>query len=298
MPKKANFEKTTLSHLANEISSHGMLPGIWFEFETCNDTAFLYSSEKDAIIKRYDKEVNGERSFYNFSNERVREYLKDKVREFYDMGFRFIKNDYNHSVGIGCTNNYDGESAPEGAIRNINAFYSFIDELYREFPDLIIENCGSGALRSDNKTLRRFYLQSTSDQEFYYNNPSIIMGTMAQLPPEKAGIWSYPYPVMYEERIGFTASEEYIESRKDGYETAFNMVNSMMGAMYLSGRIDLCDEMNFNLVKESVEIYKRIRRIIPKCRPVYPTGLCRINEKSRQLSGCYRTKSCCLRYGT
>lgn len=277
--KKEYFGEIGLADLAKKISSLGMVPGIWFEFDACSDTAELYQTEKDAIIKRHDAEIGGPRSFYNFSNKKVCEFLKSKVAEVYDMGYRFIKNDYNRTIGIGCTNNYDGNSPAEGEIRNANAFYAFIDDLHESFPGLMIENCGSGAMRSENKTLKRFYLQSTSDQEYYYNNPSIIMGTMPLLPPEKAGIWSYPYPALFDVRHDFKPDEEYIAERKDGYETSFNMVTSMMGTMYLSGRIDCCDEENFALVKESVGMYKEIRHLISKSHTVYPTGLCGINEK-------------------
>ena len=279
VPKEKYYSEITLSDLAKEIESLGMIPGIWFEFDACNDTAYGYNLDKDAVIRRYDKAVGGERTFYNFKNQKVREYLASRVEEVYNAGYRFIKNDYNKSIGIGCTNNYDGESPAQGAIENANAFYDFINELYRRFPGLIIENCGSGALRSDNKTLKNFYLQSTSDQELYDNNPSIVMGTMLQMPPEKAGIWSYPYPVMYSERENFVATDEYVAKMADGYETSFNMVTAMTGALYLSGRIDLCDEKNFGLVKDAVSFYKNIRDNIPDSRPVYPLGLCRINEK-------------------
>lgn len=107
----------------------------------------------------------------------------------------------------------------------------FIENLYQEFPNLMIENCGGGALRSDHKTLRHFALQSTSDQELYENNPSILMGSLLQYPPEKAGVWSYPYPVMYEEAADFKLTDEYIARMADGRQTAFNMITAMMGVL-------------------------------------------------------------------
>lgn len=117
-----------------------------------------------------------------------------RVAYVYNVGYRYIKNDYNLSAIVGCTNNFDGNSPAKGLIENTNAFYDFIDSLYRNFLELIMENCSSGALREDNKTLRRFSLQSTSDQEIYINNPSIVMGSEAIMPPEKSGLWVYPYP--------------------------------------------------------------------------------------------------------
>jgi len=54
-------------------------------------------------------------------------------------------------------------------------------------------NMKTGAMRCDNSFLRIFDSQNTSDQEFYYNYPPIIQGALANIPPEQAGIWAYPF---------------------------------------------------------------------------------------------------------
>lgn len=278
--KEDHFANYSLEELANIIKGKGMIPGIWLELDACNNTAFGYKPNEDWVIKRYGRCVgeNG-RHFYNFCNKDVRDYLKGIIKNLYDMGYRYIKNDYNQTTGIGCTNNYDGDSPSEGLIRNNAAFLSFIDELYVEFPGLVIENCGSGGMREDNSMLRHFALQSTSDQELYDNNPSIVMGSVALMPPEKAGIWSYPYPAMIDERLTFTVTDEYRSRMADGRQTVFNMVNAMNGVLYLSGRVDLCDEKNFDYIKEAIGFYKDIRASITKSRPIYPLGMCTMNAK-------------------
>ena len=289
LPKNKYYDLSGLKKIADYIKQKNMIPGIWLELESCQNTAYGYSMENDSILKRYDTAIGGWMGFYNFSNPNVCKYLTNKIEALYNIGFRFVKNDYNASIGIGATNNYDGESPAEGAIVNANAFYDFVDSLYEKFPDIIIENCGSGALRCDNKMLRRCSLQSTSDQEFYYNNPSIAMGSMANMPPEKAGIWAYPYPAAYPyvngEYVPFAPDNEYSEKMTDGKETVFNMVTAMTGYLYLSGRIDYCDENNFAFIKEAIDFYKRIRRYIPVSRPIFPIGMIGINEKKTAALG-------------
>lgn len=279
IPKAEVYKDIDLKYIADKIKEKGMIPGIWFEFDACFDNAKLVSEDVNNVLCRYGKPAGATyRYFYNFKSERVCSYLAERVKFVYDMGYRYIKNDYNWSIGTGCTNNYDGDSPAEGLIENINAFYEFIDSLYEKFPGLIMENCGSGALREDNKTLRRFSLQSTSDQEIYLNNPSIAMGSEAIIPPEKAGLWVYPYPTSAEVKEKFKLTEAYVNDRKDGKETAFNIITGLMGAMYLSGRIDLCDEVNFELIKKGTEIFKEIRKYIPQSRPIYPTGMHKMND--------------------
>lgn len=274
------YSQTSLKEIADIIKEKGMIPGIWFELDSCDINSIGARLDDNALLKRFGEPVgNRGRCFYNMTNEKVREYLKDKVRTLYNMGFRYIKNDYNLSTGIGCTNTYAGESLAEGLIENANAFYEFINGLYEEFPDIIIENCSSGALRCDNKILRNFALQSTSDQELYENNPSIVMGSVAVMPPEKAGIWSYPYPVTLYERENFIPTDEYLNKRVDGKETVFNTVTAMLGAFVQSGRIDFADKKNTGLIKKGIALYKKIREYIVKSHPVYPMGLCKIGEK-------------------
>ena len=65
----------------------------------------------------------------------------------------------------------------------------------------------------------------------------------------------------------------------DGRQTVFNMVNAMNGVLYLSGRVDLCDEKNFDYIKEAIGFYKDIRASITKSRPIYPLGMCTMNAK-------------------
>ncbi len=279
MPAKAVYRECALEEVAGKIRAKGMIPGIWLELETCTPTAAGAEICGEAVLKRYHNRIGREKWFYNFCRDEVREYLLGKVDALYRMGFRYIKNDYNHSLGIGCTNNYAGDSAAEGMIRSHDAFLNFIEELYRRYPDLRLENCGSGGLRSENKTLRHFLLQSISDQERYENNPSILMGSIAALPPEKAGIWVYPYPAAYGDDKDFLPDRKYMEHMADGKQTAFNLVCGLMGTMYLSGRIDLCDEHNLSLVRQGAVLYKKNRKEIMHSSPVYPTGVHNINEK-------------------
>ena len=151
---------------------------------------------------------------------------------------------------------------------------SFYKELSDEFDGLILENCGSGAMRSDLGILSDFTLQSTSDECCYQYYPSIISGSVAVMPPEKAGIWCYPYPIRNNpnlDKFPF-GSEEYKNFMADGEETVFNMVNGLMGCMYLSGRIDEADAINKSLIHEGTEVFKKYRCHTADAYPVWPCG--------------------------
>ncbi len=263
------FGDYKFSEIIKYIKSKGMKPGIWFELETCVPQSKIFKMCNDSVLVRDGKPVGNGRCFLNFKNPNIRKYLTERIEYFYNMGVRFIKNDYNHTTGIGCDNS--GQSYAYGLVENTKAFYAFIDELCERFPELIIENCGSGAMRCDNGTLRHFSLQSSSDQELFYNNPSIVWGMQRCMLPEKTGIWSFPFP-LENNQISLDLSiydDEYYKKMSDGEQTIYNMACAMFGVMYLSGHIEMCDNYNKQLIKDGVEIYKKDRKFLLNALPLF-----------------------------
>ncbi len=268
------FGKEGLAGIIAMIKENGMLPGLWFELEAAGEETALVKQEEAAMLRRNGKTVSAERGFFDLSNPRVREHLLSAVDRVYRLGVRYIKNDYNNATGIGTGLSPADYNANER--RRDKAVCDLIDELYRRYPDIIIENCGSGGMREDNGTLSHFHIQSTSDQEMYYNYASIAAATNALMPPEKAGNWANPYFLgegEYEEFDRGGDTKALIERNSDGEATIFSMVNGMAGVPMISGRIDYLDGRNLALAKEAVDCYKRIREVLAGSYAVYPTGM-------------------------
>lgn len=254
--------------LVDYIISKGMKPGIWFEMETCSSDSTVYNLCENAVLKRDGNVVESTRAFANFACKEVVEYFKERIDYFYSMGIRYIKNDYNHTLGCGCD---DGDkNYGLGILRSIRAYYSFIDEINARYPDLIIENCASGAMRCDSGTMKHFYLESISDQEHFFNIPSIIQGMYKCMPPEKCLIWSYPYPLYCADRFNFdkVMTKEHLDTFADGSETAYNMASTLFGVPLLSGHIECADNYNKKLIKKALELYKADRDFIKESFPL------------------------------
>ena len=268
-PENARFDGG-FDEMIKYISSKGMQPGVWLEIDSITENSDFFANNKDCLLKKCGHFAGGGgRYLADFTQSEVRNRFMKIFDMLYSKGVRFIKNDYNQTSGIG----YDGGS--EKLRECSEAFNGFIDEVCEKYPDLIIENCGSGAMRADGETMKHFQMFSTSDQEMYYNNPSIVSGTQAYSAPEKCGIWSYPYPLKYDnlsESYDEYFNGECISKYKNGEETSFNMINSMFGVMYLSGHIEYADEKNFNLIADGVELYKKNRDFIKEAYPIYPCG--------------------------
>lgn len=280
IPCDEHFAPYTLESILKMIKDSGMIPGLWFEFESCPDTAAYLKTDPNARLMRNGEVISKPSGFYDLTNESVYNYLMKAVDNAYKMGMRYIKNDYNKSTGIGF-----GDECCDYSLNNqkmCKAIYRFIDELYDKYPDIIIENCGSGAMRQDNGTLSHFHIQSTSDQEMYYSYAPIAAAAASLMPPEKAGNWAYPYFLGEDEYKDFDVGKEtdfLIERNLDGEESIFAMINGMVGVLYMSGRIDYLDEKNYALVKEAVDTYKKIRPFISSSYAVYPTGMGTIGKR-------------------
>ena len=258
------------------ILSKGMIAGVWFEFETIPH-ALIDMLGKDIAITRNGEVVAPNRPLANMRSSALLKYLNERVDFIYDLGVRYIKNDHNNTEFTGS--DICGEPASVGLERNNEAFLEFIDGVKKRHPDLYIENCGSGAMRSDNGTLKHFDLQSTSDQEEYLLNPSIASGSLALMPPEKAGIWCYPYPLTFDYRNDDRPSDFVLKNAEDGEQTIFNFVTALIGKPYISGRIDCADENNLKLIKEGVKTAKKLAKFIENGYPVFPAGTLRMSEK-------------------
>ena len=149
----------------------------------------------------------------------------------------------------------------------------------------MLENCGSGGMRADYDMMRIFDIQSTSDQEIAANYPSIAQGALAHIPPEKAGMWAYPYPHLYDE---FYGGKEVDAQKYDEESIVYTMLVGMSGVLYLSGRIDKATSLGKDLIMEGVECYKRIRGITARSYPTFPNGFARIWEKEKPVVILYR----------
>lgn len=280
LPEDSLFGEGGVQGILNEIAARGMKPGVWLEVESVGVVSGFAQAHPEALLRRNGQVIGGGRCFMDFRNPDVRAHIRAVFERLYAMGIRYVKNDYNQTVGIGIDTPGEPDKNPAEALsEHAAAVLSLIDEVCTAHPDFIIESCCSGAMRSDFGSVRHFYLQSASDQEDYLRNPSVVTGLSACLPPERIGVWACPYPVAIDYRESFRPSEDFTARFADGRVTVHNMVTGMMGLMYLSGHIDCADEFNLSLMQQAATIYKRNRATVMRAVPIYPMGTLRLSER-------------------
>ena len=144
------FGEAGLKGLADTIRAHGMGLGLWLEPEVIGVKSPLAQSlPDDAFFQRHGVRVcDSGRYLLDFRSPAAREHVTRTVdRLIDDFGAVFFKFDYNTVPGVGT--DLDAESAGAGLLGHCRAYLDWLDDLRRRHPDVMIENCGSGAMRAD-----------------------------------------------------------------------------------------------------------------------------------------------------
>jgi len=254
-PSQTRFPRGIEEVLAR-IRDHGMVAGLWLEPEVIGVRSPIADKlPTEAFWQRGGvRVVEHDRYHLDLRHPRAVAHLDEVVDRLVEqLGVGYLKLDYNIDPGPGTDLDADGPGA--GLLGHNRAHLAWLDRVRDRHPDLILENCASGAMRMDYALLSRFHLQSTSDQQDYRRYPPIAAAAPMSVLPEQAANWAYPQPAMSAEQI------------------AFCLVTGMMGRLYLSGHIDLMRPEQRRLVADGVIAYKALRHEIARAVPFWPLGL-------------------------
>jgi len=245
-----------LKFILDHIRERGMVPGVWMEPEVVGITSNAAQSLPDsAFLQRGGVRITErDRYLLDLRSPAAVDHLNAAVdRLINDLGVGYFKFDYNVTPGPGT--DLDTPSVGHGLLEHNRALLAWLDALLDRHPELVIENCGSGAMRSDFAMLSRLALQSTSDQEDPRLYPAIAVGALVHILPEQAGNWAYVQPEMTDEEIVFT------------------MCTGLAGRLYQSGHLDRMTPQQRELVAAGIAVHKEIRGDLVRSTPRFPTGL-------------------------
>ncbi len=244
-----------LKSVLDQIRQAGMVPGLWLEPEVAGAKSVLAQRPDNWFLMRHGKRVfKNSRLLLDFRNPEVRSYLDQVIaRLVNEYGIGYIKMDYNVDSLQGTELNAD--SFGQGLLEHNRAQLAWLDGILNRYPELVVENCGSGGGRMDYAMLSRLQIQSMTDQENYLKLPAILVGASAAVLPEQLAIWSYPL------------------ANADADQASFNMVTAMMCRIHQSGNLDSLSPEAAAQVAAGIRIYKEgLRKHIPEAVPFYPLG--------------------------
>jgi alpha-galactosidase len=238
------------------IKAEGMVPGIWIEPEVVGVRSPIAELLPDEafFMRSGERVVEQDRYQLDLRHPAAKGHL-DRTVDFLvgELGVGYIKMDYNINVAPGTDSG--GLAAGAGMLEHNRAFLAWIDGVLDRFPDLTVESCASGGMRTDYALLSRFQLHSTSDQEDPLRYPPIAAAAPLAVAPEQASVWAPAQPEMSDDLIAFT------------------LCSAMLGRVNLSGHLDFMTSAQQKLVAQAITTYKEIRADIADALPFWPLGL-------------------------
>jgi alpha-galactosidase len=159
----------------------------------------------------------------------------------------YLKIDLNDWVN--CTREGHGHGSRDGHFAHVKALYRLLAALRDEFPSLLIENCSGGGNRIDLGLARLTDAGWMDDR----TTPSAhvrqnIQGLTAMLPPSY--LLSYAMP----------SGAEFMSAAGDLPLLARSRMGGVLGMSY---RDDELADADYTVLEREVEIYKRIRSLVP-----------------------------------
>ncbi len=254
-PSAARFPNG-LGEVIDRIHAHGMVPGLWLEPEVIGVRSPVAQELPDEafLTRRGARVVESGRYLLDLRSAAARKHLDAAVdRLISEFGLGFFKFDNNTVTGPGTDK--AGTSLGHGLLEHNRALLGWLDDIQARHPDLLIENCASGAMRMDYAMLSRLHLQSTSDQEHPLLYASITAAAPAAVLPEQAGHWAYP--------IAGSTREEF----------TFALVNGIPGRLYLSGHLNRMSPEELELVRSALAAHRVVLEDLETLVPSWPLGL-------------------------
>ncbi|MCU1444442.1 alpha-galactosidase [Cryobacterium sp.] len=245
-----------LGEVIDRIRSRDMQPGLWLEPEVVGVAS--PAAERlpaEAFFSRHgERVVEHGRYHLDLRHPAAIAHLDAVVdRLVNDFGVRYFKLDYNINPGPGTDR---GAASPgDGLLQHNRAHLAWLESVLDRHPDLVLENCASGAMRMDFAMLSRLQLQSTSDQQDPQTYAPIAAAAPLMMLPEQAANWAYPQPGMTDEEI------------------AFALCTGILGRFYLSGYLNSMTMPQQVLVAEAVAAHKRMRHELAVGHASWPLGI-------------------------
>ncbi len=243
------------------IEEKGMIPGLWLELEVMGIHSPLVNEfSDDCFFMRHGKKViDHGRYQLDYRHPQVVAFANKTIQRLVEeYGVKYIKMDYNINAGIGTEINAD--SFGDGLFSHNLAYMKWLRSVYDTYPNLVIENCGSGGMRINDALLQFHSIQSSSDQTQYEKYSTIAAASPTVIPPEQNAVWSYPLP------------------EGDSEQVVWNMMNAMTMRIHQSGHLAKLSKEHKELVKEGIEYYKQYRHLIPRSIPFWPYKFPEFND--------------------
>ena len=169
-----------LAHLGEAVTQTGISFGIWCEIESVGAIASLNHTHPELVARRDGISLG----YLCMANPETRKWAVKVIdRLVTEYQAKWIKLDFNASPGLGCNASGHGHGEGDGLYWHYQGYYELLKEVHEKYPDLIVENCGSGGMRNDLGILSRAHFAYMSDHDYADNHFQCFWGATSFIHP-------------------------------------------------------------------------------------------------------------------
>ena len=241
-----------LEELADHVRRRGMKFGLWVEIENLGQGSRMFREHPEWCLSyKGEPVINDRRCQLDFAKPEVRRWAREIVERLvttYKLGW--IKIDYNIDAG----DRFDPARPERAGARlhdHIVSYYQWLDELRAAHPDLVVENCSSGALRFDTGIMAHTHTTWVSDVVNAKPSLQLRYGCALQFSPELCNHWM----------VGDKDNGEVDPKSPPGWWDFMFRV-AMNGQFGISSRVRQWNDAIRARAAANVALYKRIRTTI------------------------------------
>jgi alpha-galactosidase len=231
-----------LKGAAAAVRQRGLVPGLWFELETCGCGSAAFS-RVDHLLKLNGSPVTaGQRRFWDLNDPFVVDYLTERVVDVLeDAGMGYLKIDYNETLGIGC----DGAESPgEGLRRQVEGLYAFLGRLRARLPELVVENCSSGGHRLEPALMAYCDVGSATDAHECPELPIVAANVLRLVPGSRSLVWAT------------------VRKDMDARALIYRLATGFLGRLCLSGDVVDLDDAQWGLTRRAIELHAGVAPLV------------------------------------
>ena len=245
-----------MSGFAEEVRQAGLGFGIWLEPERFQSKVPILKQHPEWFV------LVPETGFYRIDLEQpaAYEYQKNLILGLIDKyQLAYIKTDMNAQHGI--------DETGAAHYRYSKLCYQLMDEIRARHPEMVLECCASGAMRTDLEAMRHFDVFFPSDSANPFTQTDMLIGFLRRFLPGKMMRWITPRELK-EGEIPFFSKERRpvitpVEATWEEYmgvdpETLM-VVNFVCGQYGFSGDLDSLSQQTREIFRKYVEKFKFVR---------------------------------------
>ena len=238
-----------LEELSRYVRDRGMKFGLWVEIENVGQRSRMFREHPDWCLSHAGKPViNDRRCQLDFAKPAVRAWARGVVeRLITSYQLDWLKIDYNIDAG----DRFDPSSPDRAGARlhdHVTAYYRWLDELRAAHPQLVVENCSSGALRFDSGIIAHTHSTWVSDVVAAKQSLQLGYGCTLQFSPELCNHWM----------VGDRDDGSVDANAPPGWWDFLFRV-PMTGQFGISSRVHEWSDALRQRAIQNVKLYKRIR---------------------------------------